>query len=1089
MLRHTLKVFFLLSALALGTGTALSQAQSSSADLVGSVSDPSKALVRGATVTAINLATGLTRTSTTDTVGGYRISLLPPGIYEVKVEVTGFNTQIKKGITLTVGQTAVINFEMALGVTKEVEVIETEAPVVEFGRTHQSSTITQRPINNLPINGRNFLDFAKLTPGVVEESPSVVGSTLPQLPTSGLSFAGQNGRANSVLIDGVDNNDIANNGVRPTVTQETAREFQISRHGYNAEFGRASGGVINIVSKSGTNEYHGNIYNYFRNERLDARNTFATQQQQDPQFKRNQPGFTIGGPLKRDKTFFFTAYEGLFRRESAFTTILADTSILQPTSGQQDLINTLIGSGSPAFVAQGQLLQALLTTGPDNPFPSASQPFPLNRVNYGLLANSTGAFPVTETSSTASLRLDHSINEKDYLFFRYSLTNDSQHSVGIGGQAAPSAGFDIAVHDHSFVLGETHVFQGGATNEFRFQLIRNVFNSNTVDPYGPIYSVAGIGGFGREFTSPSNRKQWRTQFLDNLSLIRGRHNLKLGADFNRFSFDVFNPIFGGGSIDFSQLPVPLAMVLGGSAATQLATALGTPQSAGGLGRPDLIPVITTQPLTTIQQMNFGFPVSINQGFGDPNSRLVGHILGLYWQDGLQLKPNLYLNFGLRYDYELQPADTPRDDNNVGLRFGFSYDPFKNGRTVIRGGGGVYYQSLYTSAAFVSAILGRGQVSNILVSADPRLTPVDPNSPCGPAVAAGIPPSFCFYQQLVARGLLTFPSVRSIPESAYSEILGLTRETSTNRLISRLANNAVNPYSIQASFGIDQQLGRDWNISINYLVNHGVKLIRNRQVNALPDPTVLDALGRPALLRRADQTRLADFVLETAGNSIYHGLTLSVNKRFSRFYQVIGSYTYGKAIDDTIDLNFDQAPQDGNNARAERSLSAFDVRHRLSIAAIVDSPYSGGSGHPWYERALANFYFSPILTVRSGFPFDIRTGIDINLDNNSNDRPFAVGRNTGVGPGYFTVDLRLGRRLRLNDDGSRSLEFILDTFNLFNRTNFKGLNSSTGGVLYLDQLGVTDVRVKGSDDIPANRFGGFTSAYDARIIQIALKLNF
>ena len=1090
MVIQFIKVACLLSALVLVTLSALAQIQSSSADLTGVILDPSKTLVAGATVSAINRETGLARTSTTDATGTYRIPLLPPGEYAVKVEMNGFNTQIKRGIVLTVGQAAVINFELTLGITKEIEVVETGTPLIETERTHQASTITQRSINQLPINGRNFLDFAQLTPGVVEESPIVRSAEIASLQSSGISFGGQGGRANSVQIDGVDNNDIVSNGVRPTISQEAAREFQINRHGYNAEFGRASGGVINIVSKSGTNQFHGNIYNYIRNETLDARNVFATsRQRQDPPFKRNQPGFTFGGPLKRDNTFFFLAYEGLIRRESAFTTILADRSILQPTAGQQDLIDTLIGSGSATLAAQGQQLRTLLTTGPDSPLPSVNQPFPINRTNYNLLASSTGTFPITETSSTGSFRLDHAFNERDYLLLRYSLTNDSVHNVGIGGQTAPSNGFDIASRDSTFILGETHVFQSGASNEFRFQSVRNIFNADTVDPFGPRYTVNGIGVIGRGFLSASDRTQRRIQFLDNFSLARGNHNFKIGADFSRYSFDTSTAIFLGGNIEFTQLPIPLGQVIGDPASAQLTAALSAPREAGGLGRPDLVPVITKQPLTTVQQMNFGFARSINQGFGDPNAKYTGHILGLYWQDGVKVKSNLYLSLGLRYDYELQPAGTPRDSNNFGPRFSFAYDPFKKGQTVIRGGGGVYYQSLYAGASFVSSVLGKGQISNILVSADPRLTPIAASSPCGQALAAGVPPSFCFYQQLVSGGYLTFPSRGTIPESAYSDLLGLTRETSTNRLIQRLDNYAVNPYVVQSSFGIDHQLGRDSNISFNYMVSHGVKLIRNRQANALPDPMALDVFGRPALIGRADPTRLADFVLETAGNSIHHGLALSVNKRMSRYYQLIGSYTYGKTIDDTTDVNFEQSPQDATNARADRSLSSFDERHRVSIASIIDSPYHGGQGHPMYERMLADFYFSSILTVRSGFPFNLVTGIDTNLDNNNNDRPYAVGRNTGVGPGFFAVDMRIGRRLRLGADNSHSFEFIFDAFNLFNRANFKEVNGNTSGVLYLNQLGISDVRVKGSADIPASSFGGFTSASDPRIVQLAVKFNF
>src|SRR5262245_34860583 len=618
MLSQIAKVFCFVIALGLAASPAFAQARSSSADITGVVRDPGRAVVRGATVKATNMATGLTRSAISDTKGAYRIPLLPPGVYEVKIEVNGFNTQIKKEITLTVGQVLTLNFDLALGSPKVV--VETAQPLIETERTHQSSTITQRPINSLPINGRNFLDFARLTPGVVEESPAIVAAQLAPLTTSGLSFAGQNGRANSVQIDGVDNNDIASNGVRPTISQEAVSEFQINRNGYNAEFGRAAGGVINIVSKGGTNQFHGNLYNYFRNELLDARDPFASAPQQNPPFRRNQPGFTFGGPIMKDRVFFFTAYEGLIRRESCFTSILADQSILQPPAGQQDLIATLIGSGSPALVTQGQKLQALLTTAPDSPFP-------LNRNTYNLLASSNGAFPLIQNSSTGSVRVDYGLSEQDFIFLRGSLTNDSQHNFGVGGQFGPSSGFDIGSRDNTIVLGETHVFRSGASNEFRFQLVRNTYNVNTVDPFGPRIRLAGIGVFGREFRSPSERAQRRFQFIDNFSLPVGRHNLKFGADFSRYNIDTASPVFLGGFIDFAQLPIPLGQLappqLLGVSPQQLITDLTR------LGRSDLIPVVTDQPLTVVQQASFGFARSINQGFGNPKAQLDGGNLGLY----------------------------------------------------------------------------------------------------------------------------------------------------------------------------------------------------------------------------------------------------------------------------------------------------------------------------------------------------------------------------------------------------------------------------------------------------------------------------
>src|SRR5215831_17350562 len=645
--KHIVKVFCLLIALGLGALPALAQARSSSADLTGTVSDPSKSPVPGATVIATNIATGLARNGVTDSNGVYRIPLLPPGEYEVKIQINGFNTQIKKGITLTVGEIIPLNFEISRGGAIDSLSVETDQPLIEPERTHQSSTITQRPINNLPINGRNFLDFARLTPGVIEESPAVTSVQVTALTTSGLSFSGQNGRANTIQIDGVDNNDIIGNGVRPTISQEAVNEFQINRNAYNAEFGRAAGGIINIVSKSGTNQFHGNVYNYFRNERLDARNTFATRLPQDPPSKRNQPGFTIGGPIQKDRTFFFAAYEGLFRRESAITTILADPSILRPTPGQQDLINTLIGSGSPILAAQGKGLQLLLTTSPNSPFPSpnSSNPFsgsfPANRNTFNMFNVSSGVFPTLQNASTGSLRIDHGLSEQDFIFFRYSLTNDSQNNIGVGGLVTPSGAYDIGIRDTTVVLGETHLFRSGLSNEFRAQYSRNSYNLDPIIPFGPRVSVNGVAFFGRDNGSPSERDTPRVQFLDNFSLPRGRHDIKFGADVTRYRVTTMTAVFLAGTIDFSQLPISLGQVLEQVVAPGTSAQLSSAVSA--LGRSDLQQVLM-QPLTLVQQINFGFPTAFTQGVGNPNTTVSGYLLGSYLQDGFKIRPNLYPSY-------------------------------------------------------------------------------------------------------------------------------------------------------------------------------------------------------------------------------------------------------------------------------------------------------------------------------------------------------------------------------------------------------------------------------------------------------------
>src|SRR5262249_37815196 len=253
-------------------------------------------------------------------------------------------------------------------------------------------------------------------------------------------------------------------------------------------------------------------------------------------------------------------------------------------------------------------LQALLTTAPDSPFP-------LNRSTFNLLASSNGASPLIQNSSTGSVRVDYGLSEQDFIFLRGSLTNDSQHNVGVGGQFAPSSGFDIGSRDNTNVPGETHVFRSGASNEFRFQLVRNTYNVNTVDPFGPRIRLAGIGVFGREFRSPSERAQRRFQFIDNFSLPAGRHNLKFGADFSRYNIGTATAIFLGGNIDFGS-SIPLGFVLNQVlqvSPLQFLTNLANPPAIGGLGRSDiaqLAQTVSMQPLSVVQQASFGFARSI-----------------------------------------------------------------------------------------------------------------------------------------------------------------------------------------------------------------------------------------------------------------------------------------------------------------------------------------------------------------------------------------------------------------------------------------------------------------------------------------------
>ena len=316
----------------------------------GGITDASGAVIPNATVSAKAAATSQVREAQSNQTGEFRLVLLPPGIYELTVQKDGF-AQGRRQVELTVGQAFTADFQLSVGVATQQVDITAEAGMIEPERTQQANTIRQEAVTNLPINRRDYLTFALLAPGV-SDSQALADSNsfrVKQTPDSGLSFYGSNGRGNSINVDGGESND-GGGGVRPTVTQEAVQEFQVNRTNYSAELGGARGGVVNIITKSGSNAVRGSAFGFFRSQALDATNPFAVVLQGNtlvrvkPDMQRQQFGGSFGGPLKKDKTFYFIAYEQLRRRESATVPVLTDRSIFGPTPAQQNILNSVPAS-------------------------------------------------------------------------------------------------------------------------------------------------------------------------------------------------------------------------------------------------------------------------------------------------------------------------------------------------------------------------------------------------------------------------------------------------------------------------------------------------------------------------------------------------------------------------------------------------------------------------------------------------------------------------------------------------------------------------------------------------------------------------
>lgn len=1096
------------------SGVVFPQAGISSAELKGKVVDQTDAVLPGATVTVTNTATGVSRSIITDDRGEYRATLLPPGSYEVRAEMTGFATKVFKGIGLTVGQSAVMDIKLELAQVATEVVITGAAPLIETEKTQQADVIDENRIQNLPINGRNYLDYAYLTPGVTDAN-ALITFSLPQTPTSGLSFAGQPGRSNNVSIDGADNNDYSVGSVRSTLSQEAVQEFQINRSNFSAEFGKASGGLINIITKSGTNEFHGNLFAFLRNKKIQAREYFSfTRDAQGnlvgtkQPFTRVQPGFTFGGPIRKDKTFFFANYEALTQHESKIVSFGLNPAILQPTLAQLSLINlfeqappnlTFLLSGRPVPVrATGALLRNIFT------ITRQSAPDVFN-----LIEIPNTAFPFLGISNTASLRIDHRAGEKDTFFGRYNITNSDQQGLNFGGLKAPSRGNSLKVQDHAFVISNTHLFNPRNINEFRFQFADRYFNAVPTDPFGPAIDVFGVAFIGRDFFINSERRERRYQWVDNFSFTRGRHEFKAGLDMSHIKFDTDTRVFFGGRFAFTGTAIPNSLVLPAGDPSEMVRrsliALNVCtfiQISQGACAP--LTRFNVGAISALQAFRFGLPAFYQQGFGNPLVSLDTQQFAYYIQDGIRVKPGLYLNLGLRYDLELQdktpgrflPNGMNRDTNNFGPRVGFSWDPFNNGKTVIRGGYGIYYAPLFQAIGFVGRVLDGTQILQLVAP----LTGI--SRPGGGFIVPPFAPRDIF-RFLRDNGLLFR---RTLTESDIARF-GL-RPGVTPPAIFTVPENIVNPYSHQGSFGIEREITKDFSVSANYIVNRGVKLLRSRNANLrLKDPRIdpppyVDLVFGVVPQQTAINPTIAQLNLaETSGSSIYHGMALTANKRFANHYQFLVAYTWSKAIDDTTDFISDLQPNDQLNLRAERSLSSFDQRHRLVISGVLDSPFKAGSGEPFYSRVLADMIVAPIITIGSARPFNLIFGDDLNGDRNFNvDRPIALspdgrpmlgpggapiyaGRNTGIGPDFVSVDLRVAKRMRLKPESGPNVEMIFEAFNLLNRPNFSGVNPFVG----LTPL--SEFRVQGSKNIPATSPLGFTSAFAPRQFQAAIKLNF
>jgi hypothetical protein len=885
---------------------AIVAAQVNTADLSGQVTDPQGKPVPNVKVTVKNLATGVSRSMDSGGNGEYKFVGLVPGRYELTVEGgSGLAKLVNPEIVLTIGQAAQFDAHLQLQSGSESVTVTGAAELIEAARSSETQTIGQRSIDNLPINGRNYINFTLINSQARRDDAPSIGAA----PTSGLNINGQRARSNAVSVDGANYNDDSVRGIRATVSQEAVQEFQIILNNYMPEFGQASGGVINIVTRGGSNEVHGNIFGYLRSKYIQARNPFSVNvnpttgnlvpTKQD--YTRVQAGFTIGGPIQRDKTFYFFSYETTRRQETGFSDIgqgnfgfSAPTSfacipvqlVMTPTevTFYQNTLNALTGGGAactnPNPVINGQIQQvigaALLTGGSSNvalngtlgavapvlgipaafgakffpPLPGGPLvPLPSSYVGLNSLR---GNFPVSEGTSYWSARIDHQWNANNSTFIRANVSPSTITGIEVNAQNqssgtnAPSRTSQQTSRDWAGVVQHVTSFTPTIFNEFRFQAARRGLRYGFASfPGGANIAVdiLGVASFGREPFTQLDRIERRFQWTDNLTWVKGKHTFKAGVDFNLLQVrSSTNQIF---QLDFGGLFRVSAL------------------SASNTGLPTNI--------NAVQAYGLGLPGGMLQGIGASGRTFDNNQLGTFVQDSWKLNRRLTVNYGVRYDYEFSPLfkpatavnaamekalgvveGIPRDGNNVAPRVGIALDPFGDGKTVIRAGYGLFYDHPPLALAFLSVTqegalsvqqqFGPGAPSAAVLSPLNATSLLNAANIFQGSLNVGTFTNLCY--QTTSPGGQTNPQ-RFDPLCPNSFFINQNfLSPSAGLPLAFLpftfptAKNYVYGYAQQANLTIEREFAKDYKLSLGYTYVHGLHLNRPRNVNT-DNPTLLD----------------------------------------------------------------------------------------------------------------------------------------------------------------------------------------------------------------------------------------------------------
>ena len=879
---RTLKLLLTLSAAFILTTSLYGQGVATG-DLRVIVSDPQGQPVPNASVTARDTARGIERVATGNGEGQYSFLSLPPGSYVVTVNAQGFGKANAPDVVITVGGSLELPISLTVASTTETVEVSSAAQAIETAQTSTTDTVDQRQILNLPINGRNYINFAKTDSVVLPDAAPNTGAA----PTSGINFGGQRARSNLVNVDGADATDNSINGVRSTVSQEDVQEFQIITNGYNPEFGRAAGGVVNIVTKSGSNGFHGDVFGYLRNRNFQAVNPFSTVS--DPAYTRVQAGAAFGGAIKKDKTFYFFSYEVTRRHETGFSSIgqgnfglvpfdttnvglpfgtlqltpaqvgfLTNPAVLATEAGSQQYAGEVGQYAALVGASSGMAVNGAWPLGLTGGFPgvggfptSCGAPPCFVPASYQTLASQMGNFPVFEGTSLYTFRIDHNISSSNRLTFRVNVSPSTVTGIEVSGQDQPfgqnaySRTSEQTFRDVAGVVQDSWTLGANKLNQFTFQYARRGLSYfyNTAIPGGsdPAVNIPGFAYFGREPYSYIQRTEQRYQFADNFSWTIGQHSTKFGADINYIPLKAIFTVNYGGVYDFGAL-----------SSAQLGFVNPAPNSL-----PDF------PQISPVQAYGAGIPGDFIQGLGSPSDSFKNVPMGFYWQDSWKVRRTLTFNYGVRYDVEIPPkfkAPTglaaegyqflglqkgiQTDKNNFQPRIGLAWDPKGDGKTVIRSSYGLFYDHPLLGLYFLgdasdgstsgqlafggtSGCAGAGQPGNLNAIPIFQGTLVNPAFPqCAPSAFGPVNAALGYLPNQQQFQALNFP------QSAF-----LNQNYLTNTPLALgfqpfgypQAKNFVYAYSQQANLSIERDLGNGYTINVAYNFNGGRHL--NRPINA------------------------------------------------------------------------------------------------------------------------------------------------------------------------------------------------------------------------------------------------------------------